>query len=75
MTEWRASAHDAADRGSERDKFVKLLREAQGNVMCSLELRDLGLLKIPTEVVRLSELTALDLSVSRSRHRERERLA
>lgn len=52
----------ALDRGSERDKFIKMLREAQGNVMCSLQLRDLGLLKIPAEVVRLSELTALDLS-------------
>ena len=52
----------ALDRGSERDKFLKLLREAQHNVLCKLELRDLGLQKIPKEVVRLSELTSLDLS-------------
>jgi len=39
-----------------------MLRDAQSNVLCSLELRDLGLQKMPTEVVRLSELTALDLS-------------
>ena len=52
----------ALERGSEREKFVKMLREAQNNVLCKLELRSLGLQKIPMEVVRMSELTALDIS-------------
>jgi len=34
----------------------------QANVLCSLELRDLAIQKIPAEVVRLSELTSLDIS-------------
>ena len=52
----------ALDKNSEREKFVKMLREAQSNTLCNLELRDLGLLKLPLEVVRLSELTSLDIS-------------
>jgi Leucine-rich repeat (LRR) protein len=50
------------ERSSERETFVKMLREAQNNVLCQLELRNLGLQKIPMEVVRMSELTALDIS-------------
>ena len=52
----------ALDRQSQRDKFLKMLRAAQSNTLCNLELRGCGLLKVPFEVVRMSELTALDLS-------------
>lgn len=52
----------ALSKSLDRDKFLKLLKAAQSNVLCSLTLRDLGLQKLPKEVVRMSELTALDIS-------------
>ena len=52
----------ALERSSIRDKFLSMMRAAQNNTLCSLDLRSCGLLKITHEVVRMSELTSLDLS-------------